>query len=463
MLKRKIEDTLIHWMNHSSNQALCIFGARQIGKTTSVEEFATQHFERFIKIDFIQSPEAKEIFDSTLDPAFLLSQIELFSRQEILKGKTLILLDEIQECPKARTAIKYLVQEGSCRYIETGSLLGVKLSQIPSVPVGFERLVNMYPLDFEEFMWGVKVPESTIVHLKECFKKRIPVPEFVHKQMLRLFLTYLVVGGMPKSVSVYIESQRIRESIGVQQDLWHLYSMDITKYAASSEIVKILDLYESVPSQLNSSNNRFILSQAADGKKVSFKSYQGALSWLTQAGIVLPSFNSRDLVFPLKLNEKRSLFRLYFLDTGMLCSQFDGIQLKILQQDPTLNWGAILENAAAQALCANGFQLYYFNSKNLGELDFVIEEGNEISILEMKSGKNYKSHPALNRALSQKAWPIKNAYVICSSNVETHEKITYLPWYMMFLIQKTALPEDLISFNFEPLDFEFPKLDESSD
>lgn len=452
MLKRKIEFTMEEWLNHSQSKALCIFGARQIGKTTSAYEFGRKHFKQVIKIDFIETPAAKAIFESEGADS-ILEQIELFSRTPIIPGQTLILLDEIQECPKARTAIKYLVQDNRCKYIETGSLLGVKLSQIPSVPVGFEEAVNMYPLDFEEFLWALNVPVQTIENLRICFEKRKPVPEFIHNEMKKIFLHYLIIGGMPEAVTKFCETNSAAACFPIQNSIWQLYGQDITKYAERSEISRILDIFDSVPSQLNSQDLRFVLAKIDGRVKPRFSEYEGALTWLTQAGIVLPCFNTSEPQFPLKLNEKRRLFRLYCLDCGLLCSRFPGIQTKLLSQDPTLNWGAFLENASAQILCANGFSLYYFNQKNMGELDFVIEEGDQISLLEMKSGHNYRKHSAINHALDKKNWLFKNAYVFCEGNIETDGQICYLPWYMLTFLKKPEIAEKTESFNYEGLSF----------
>lgn len=453
-LKRKIEAEMQNWLLNSPGKALCIFGARQIGKTTSAEHFADQHFACVIKIDFIEHPQARKIFDQSADPQEIINQIELFSKKEIIPGQTLILLDEIQECPKARTAIKYLAAHPACRYIETGSLLGTRLAEIPSVPVGFEHLVNMYPLDFEEFLWANQVSGSVIENLHNCFQTKTPVPFFVHEEMKKIFLTYIAVGGMPESVIRFLQSRSIADCIPVQKSIWTLYAHDITKYAERSQVTRILELFESVPSQLNSSSIRFQLNKASGTAKARFESYQAGLSWLTQAGIVLPCFNTSEPAFPLRMNEKRRLFRLYLLDTGLLCSQFEGIQLKLIQQDPSLNWGAILENAAAQAFAANGFSLYYFNRKNLGELDFLLEQGDEITLIEMKSGNDYKHHPAVNAALQNPGWHFKKTIVFCSGNIEQEGEIIYLPWYLMFFIKKNTSDGQAISFNLEALSFE---------
>lgn len=454
MLKRKIESVIHDWYFSSEKKALCIFGARQIGKTTVVEQFAKENVQCFIKIDFIETPEAKVIFETAGDSKGIFRQIELFSRKQIIPGNTLILLDEIQECPQARTAVKYLVSAGSCRIVETGSLLGVRLEQIVSLPLGFEKPVSMYPLDFEEFLWANSVPQKTIEALRNCFQKKTPVPPFVHDEMKRIFLAYVVIGGMPEVVNAFIHTHSFEQCIPLQKSLWSAYSVDITKYAQRSEIPRILDIFNSVPSQLNSSSLRFVLSKATGQYKPKFDQYQESLNWLTQAGIILPCFNTSEPVFPLKLNEKRRLFRLYALDTGLLCSNFSDIQLQIIQEKPDLNWGAILENAAAQAFCANDFELYYFNKKNMGELDFVIEEGSAVSVIEMKSGRDYKHHPALDAALKVKDWPFKSAYVFCQSNVEVEDEIYYLPWYMMFLLQKPKPTSQQILFNLEALDFD---------
>ncbi len=457
MLKRKIDAVLKKWKSGNPETALCIFGARQIGKTTSVEMFGKQNYSRMIKIDFIQSPKAKTIFESGLDPDQILREIELFAGTTILGGDTLLLLDEIQEFLAARTAVKYLVQSGKVHIVETGSLLGTRLSapsdQHESLPVGFEEPVNMYPLDFEEFMWAMGIPDSSIDQIQKHFEEKKPVPPFTHEQLLLLFRTWMVVGGMPQAVAEYVRTKSVQKCLPIQKRIWELYRQDVLKYAARPEVPRILDLFESVPSQLNSQSLRFILSKASGKPKARFSEYESSLAWLTQAGIVLPCLNTSEPKFPLRLNEKRRLFRLYTLDTGLLCSQFESIALPILQQDPSLNWGAFLENAAAQSLTSNGFRLYYYSAKNMGELDFVIESGLDVIAVEMKSGKDYHKHPSLNSALAQENWQISLGIVFCSGNVETDGRITYYPWYMLYLLQKPQPSGEEPVFNLEAFDF----------
>ena len=259
MLKRKAYDKLLEWKKESKKRALCIVGARQIGKTTLVREFAKENYEYFVEVNFLLDEKFVEIFSDSLDANTIIRNLTAYIQKPLEPGKTLILLDEIQECPNARTAIKFLVEDGRFDYVETGSLLGVRYKQVKSYPVGFEEVYHMYPMDFEEYLWANGVQESTISYLKECYDKLESVSESVHDIMNKLFLSYIVVGGMPQVVQTYIDTHDIAKVIANQNEILGLYRLDIAKYARESEKIKIKAIYDSVPSQLNNHNKRFIL------------------------------------------------------------------------------------------------------------------------------------------------------------------------------------------------------------
>ena len=453
MLKRKIDSVLRDWKNDSHKKtALCLIGARQTGKTTAVRMFARQEYSCFLELNFLDNPQARAVFEPEDGVNRILQRISAISQTPLVPGKTLILLDEIQECPQARTAVKFLVEDGRFDYIETGSLLGVKVQDIKSYPVGFETLVNVYPLDFEEFLWAMNVQDSLLEYLAGCFQDRTPVDGFIHGQMLSLFRQYLVIGGMPEAVQVYRDTGNVREAVQIQQRILDLYRLDIAKYTAPRERIKVQDLFASIPSQLNEKSPRFYLT--AINPNARLNRYESGLVWLIEAGTVLPCYAVSEPVIPLALQEKRSMFRLFLADTGLLCASLDqNIQARILSQDPSVNIGVLLENMFAQLFTAGGYQLHYFNSKKHGEVDFVLGSQDGVRLAEIKSGNDWKNHAALNNVLKT-GWTFEQTTVFCQSPGEYTEQISYLPWYFILFERKPETPDLIIPpFNFESLDF----------
>ena len=443
MLKRKAYGRLTKWKIEKKKKALCILGARQIGKTTIVREFAKEHYKYFVEINFLLDERASEIFSGSLDAETIITNLTAYVQSPMEKGETLILLDEIQECPNARTAIKFLVEDGRFDYIETGSLLGVRYKEVKSYPVGFEEIYRMYPMDFEEYLWANGVQESTIAYLKECYEQRKQVSESVHHTLNKLFLSYIVVGGMPQAVAKYVESHDIGKVVANQNEILELYRLDIAKYAKESDKIKIQAIFDSIPSQLNEKNRRFILSSIdKNGKQ---NRYENSFAWLADAGVALPCYNVTEPQPPLQLNEKHNLFKFFMGDTGLLCAAcMENVQFDILQGNLEINLGSILENVMAQAIKCNGFALHYYDSKKNGELDFVIQNGMKVDLIEVKSGNDYKKHYALNKIYQTEGWKFGNAYVFCKGNIEQENGILYLPWYMMMFYKVKQVEQNQI-------------------
>ncbi len=433
MLYRKAYDKLLEWKSLNNKKAICIVGARQIGKTTLIREFGKTNYENFVEINFVADKRAASIFDGNLDANTIITNLTAFVQQRMEPGKTLVLFDEVQECPNVRTAIKFLVEDGRFDYVESGSLLGVRYKEIQSYAVGFEEIYRMYPLDFEEYLWANGVQQSTIEYLKNCFEDLTPVSEAVHETLKKLFYSYIVVGGMPESVQIYVDSHDIGKVVANQREILDLYRLDIAKYATGSDKMKIKAIFDSIPSQLNEKNRRFILTDINSGGRQN--RYENSFNWLADAGVGLPCFNVTAPQPPLQLNEKHNLFKLFMNDTGLLCAAcMENIQFDILNGNLEINLGSILENVMAQQLKCNGFALNYFDSKKYGELDFVIQNGLHINLVEVKSGKDYKKHSALNKVLTVSEWKISKTYVFCKGNIEVVNNIAYLPWYsIMFL------------------------------
>jgi len=434
MLKRKAYDKLLDWKNRNKKPALFIYGARQIGKTTLIREFAKEHYENFVEINFILDDNAKLIFSGKYDADTIISNLTAYVRKPLVPGKTLILFDEIQACPEVRTAIKFLVEDGRFDYIETGSMLGVMYRHVRSYPVGFEDVYQMFPMDFEEYLLANGVQPETIRELKICYDKDKPVPAVIHETIIKLFQTYIVVGGMPQVVQTYVDTHDIGRVIETQNSILAQYRLDISQYARSTEKVKIKSIFDSIPAQLNDKNRRFVLSQLDENGRMN--RYENCFIWLSDAGVALPCYNITAPQAPLQLNEKRNLFKLFMGDIGLLCAAcMENIQFGILNGDLSVNMGSILENTMASQLKSNGYSLYYFDTKRHGEIDFVIQNGTHIELVEVKSGKDYKKHNAMDNIRDVSEWKIEKSYVLCNDNLHAENGIKYLPWYMIMFIK----------------------------
>lgn len=443
MLKRKAYDKLLAWKQKKQKQALCVIGARQIGKTTLIREFGKKNYKYFVELNFVLDEKAHSIFSESLDAKTIITNLTAYVQKKMIPNETLIFFDEIQACPNARTAIKFLVEDGRFDYIESGSLLGTRYKEVRSYPVGFEEIYYMYPMDFEEYLWANNVQESTINYLKSSFDTLTPVTESIHSTLLKLFYSYIVVGGMPAVVQTFVKTHDITNVINNQRSIIDLYRLDIAQYAEKNDQPKIKGIFDSIPAQLDEKNRRFILTKLDEHGRQN--RYQNSFLWLSDAGVALPCYNITTPQPPLQLNQKHNLFKLFMADTGLLCAAcMDNVQFSILQGDLSINMGSILENLMAQIIKANGFNLNYFDSKKYGELDFVIQNGTQIDLLEIKSGNDYKQHSALNKVLKVSEWNFKNAFVFCKSNIEIIDNITYLPWYMIMFYKPKELPQQLI-------------------
>lgn len=441
LLKRKAYDRLLKWKNSDVRKALCIIGARQIGKTTLIREFAKENYEYFVEVNFVKEPKAKEIFSGNQTADDIITNLTAFKMQPMEPGKTLILFDEIQEYPDVRTAMKFLVEDGRFDYIESGSLLGVKFKDITSYPVGFEEIYRMYPMDFQEFLWANGVQNSTIEHLENCFKTLSPISESVHNTLNKLFYSYIVIGGMPEAVQTYVDTHDIAKVIHYQNEILKQYRLDISQYSKESEKIKIQAIYDSLPSQLNDKNRRFFVN--AVDKNARLERYENSFKWLADAGVALPCYNISEPKAPLKLNEKHSLFKLFMNDVGLLCAAcMENIQFDILNGNLDINLGSILENAMAQQLKSNGFSLRYFDSSKYGEIDFVIQNGLKTRLVEIKSGNDYKKHKALDNIRTVSEWEFESSTVFCKGNIETNDNVTYLPWYMVMFFTPAQPPKE---------------------
>jgi predicted AAA+ superfamily ATPase len=432
MLKRKIDLVLMQWKNREKKKALLIKGARQVGKSTSIQIFGKANYKSFIELNFEKNPVYKEIFAESLDADSIIINMSALGLGPFIENETLIFFDEIQSCPRARTAIKFLVQDERFDYIESGSLLGINNNDVSSYPVGFEEQYYMHPLDFEEFLWAKNVNAEVINLLNEHFINQKPIPTAIHKAMMRHFREYIIVGGMPSVVNTFIKTSNISEVLREQKNILNSFRDDVKKYSGKDKL-KVQEVFDSIPEQLNKKNKRYFLSMLS--KEPKMRTYEDSIMWLIDASIAIPSFNIASIELPLSLNEKRNLFKIYMFDTGLLTSMsFEGIQFEVLNGDIEINEGSIIENALASTFFKKGIKLRYYDRKkptNL-ELDFVLQIGNKIRIIESKSGIDFYKHPSLTRIIEEK--DIADTIVFCTNNIKSENNILYLPYYLSFLI-----------------------------
>jgi len=433
MIKRKI-DRYLEEHYASTKKALLITGARQTGKTYSIRHFGKSHFESLVEINFVEMKDAVPVIATAKNSRDLLLRISSLTTQPLIEGKTLIFFDEVQECPEIVTAIKFLVDEGKYRYIMSGSLLGVELKDLRSEPVGYMDVKEMFPLDMEEFFTAVGLSQMVMDELRDAWENKRPVDEFVHAKLMELFRLYLIVGGMPAAVQKYLDSNNLQEVLAEQQAILRLYKRDIAKYDKKNKLY-LEEIFDLIPSELNAKNKRFILKNLNENAK--FSHFKNSFIWLKEAGVALPVYNVEEPVIPLKLSRSRNLFKLFQNDVGLLASQYsNGIQLRLLTDSKSINFGSVYENAVAQELSAHGFDLYYFNSKKQGELDFVIEKNGAVLPIEVKSGKDYHRHNALSNVMSNQDYQIPEAIVFSNENFRQSDKVMYLPIYMAMFIEK---------------------------
>lgn len=435
MINRKAYQFLREFFTNEK-RSLLVTGARQVGKTFAIRTIGKEVFEHVVEINFIEQPQAVEMFSHPQDAEELLMRISAFTRKKLVPGKTLIFFDEIQECDEMVTAIKFLVEEGNYRYVMSGSLLGVELKNLRSVPVGYMSELEMYPLDLEEFFRALGVSDEVIDHLKDCYDKQIQVDVFVHQKMLELVTLYMIVGGMPAVVQKYLDTNNLRSVLNEQRDIIRTYKRDITKYDKKRKLL-IEEIYNLIPSELDAKNKRFILKELKE--KARFTRYESGFLWLKDAGVAIPTYNVEAPKMPLLLNKQRNLFKLFLNDVGLLAAMYGGdIQVRLLS-GLNVNYGAAYENLVAQELYAHGFaidhDLFYFNSKKQGELDFVVEYQGEVLPIEVKSGKNFERHRALNNIMDNDEYAIPKALVLCQDNIQVKGRLVYLPIYMLMFFQ----------------------------
>ena len=440
MLRRKVYDKLVEWKKYKNNECLMIKGARQIGKTYIVRLFGQNEYETFIEINFMKNPEYKEVFSGGLsaDEIYKRMSAYMFDKR-IIPGRTLIFLDEIQKCSKARTALKFLAEDNRCDIIASGSLLGLhygqdaddEVDEVDSIPVGYERQIEMYSLDFMEFLWGYGYTDDAIAYLREYYDKQEQIPSGLNDKLHEMFREYIVVGGMPEVVQTFFDTKNYGEVQRVQEKILAAYDDDIANHAKTTEKVKVRACYDSLPRQLARENKKFKYSEVE--KKATARKFGESINWLREAALVNVCYNVCDPILPLVANTKLEEFKVYANDTGLLLARYGSqTKLAILQKKLLGNAkGGIYENLIAEQLVKNGYSIHYYRTENGSlELEFLIEKDGGVVPIEVKAGNT--ATLSLNRFIENFHPPI--AYKFIDGNLGFSDGKLSLPHYMSMFV-----------------------------
>lgn len=446
---RKDSIIIEEWLKRS-DKALLVTGARQIGKTWLIrEEIAKSGYCKF-EVNFIDQPDLVDYLNVKMSANEFLVKLKMIMPEDCKPQETVVFFDEIQKCPEIVTKIKFLVEEGSFKYVMSGSLLGVELKGITSVPVGYLTVLRMYPMDFEEFMIANNVSKTTLEMLKAKFETCQPVDEFIHQKLLSLFFIYLIVGGMPDAVKIYIATKDIREVDKVQRDIVALYKEDFSQHESEDKKLKLISIYDIIPAELNKQNKKFVFTML--NKELKFDRYENSFLWLKDAGVALPVYNVEAPVIPLKASKSSNVFRLFSNDIGLLTSAYPAeTKLELINKNSEVNNGAHFENAVAQQLTANGLEPYFCKKKNIGELDVLVEMDGKVVPIEVKSGKAYKAHKSLDNFMKISDYHIEKAYVLSVANMEQEGSVVYLPIYMCYLLKERKIGKLIVDLDMEGL------------
>ena len=436
MLKRKFEKLLLEWKNTSQHKPLVVKGCRQCGKTWLVQKFAKENYAHVIYLNFFLHKEYAAFFADSLDVERIVFLMSAAMQEKIVPHETVFVFDEIQECPEARTALKFFYLDGRYDVIATGSLLGVSgYGRAPrSVPVGYETILDMYPLDFEEFLWAKGVQNDVLELLQNCLAEEKPVPLALHQMLWQLFLQYIVVGGMPEAVQNFIDNNNMQQVLQVQRDIIRSYRDDMVKYAERKDKVLITECYDSIPKQLSKENKKFQYAVIRKGGKA--ERYVGSLQWLTDAGVAVKCRNLHTTELPLDGNADDNVFKIYVQDSGLFTAMLeDGTQGDVLQGNLLTYKGAVCENFVADVFHKMGRKLYYFRKDSGLEIDFVIRYQGKCTLVEVKATQgNAKS---LRTVLSQpEKYHVEQGIKLGNYNVGRQGNVLTLPLYMAFLLRQ---------------------------
>ncbi len=436
-LKRKIDDYLVEWKNNKDRLPLIVKGARQIGKTDSIENFAKKNYKQFVEINFALEPEYKKIFDDGFNVDRIISNISLINNDFVFEaGETLIFFDEMQDCINCATSLKSFNIDKRYDVICSGSMMGINYKEIESNSVGNKQDYTMYSMDFEEFLWAKGYKENQIEDLYKCMKECIPLTKTQYDIMMSNFKDYMILGGMPAIVAKYIENKNFSGVLNMQKQILKDYEEDIAKYAKGLDKARILNAYRKVAVFLGNENKKFQVSKISNGARN--REYRGVSDWLSDAGIINISYCMENCTLPLKGNYNPDNYRLYFADTGLLIASLDEEVQDDLRKNQNFNTykGAIYENVVGDMLVKAGYNLYFYkNEKGTIEMDFFIRDKDSLIPIEVKANDN--STPSLNTLIDSGNYKdIKYGIKLCNRNIGFNGKFYTFPYFMTFLLKR---------------------------
>ena len=448
MLERKFTPFLEHFLNEEPNKILLVNGARQIGKSYLIRYVGQKLFPHFVEINLKEDKEGDQVFadvHSTNDLYMRLSNY--YSNPLGDKTDTLVFLDEIQSYPHLMTMLKFLNQESRYRFIASGSQLGVALSETPSVPLGSVMIEQMYPLDFEEFLWATGIGKEWIENIRESFLQEKPLDESTHNILLKRFQYYLLVGGLPEAINNYLADRNMVRVRQTHRDIHNLYRIDASQYDEEHKL-KIRKIYDFIPSNLENKKKRIVYKNIEGKQGKTFSDYADEFEYLTNSGVALEVSAISNPRFPLAESEQKKLVKLYLNDVGLLTNLLYALNVNAVLQDiKSINLGTVYESVVAQELAAHGFKLHYYDNKKKGEVDFLIDNHDYLTVLpiEIKSGKDYTEHSALTKFLETPEYGIERA-IVFSNEREIFKKkgVTYLPIYYCMFFQSDHRDESVI-------------------
>lgn len=438
MLFRKIESQIEAHLESKSHKILLVNGARQVGKTFIIRHVGQKLFEHVIEINMIEDSLGAGLFEDVRSVEDFYLQVSMLAGDRMKeKENTLIFIDEIQAYPQLLTLLKFLAQDNKFTYIASGSLLGVTLSETTSIPMGSIRQLSMFPLDFEEFLYANGLNELAISSLRRKFEQREALDEAAHNKMMDLFCKYLLVGGLPDAVNAYLETKNIQRVREIQSEIHRYYAADASKYDSERKL-KIRRVYDLIPSNMENKKKRVIAQSIEEKRGKTFADYQDEFEYLISAGIALSVQAVSNPVFPMIQSTGKNLLKLYLNDVGILSGILYGNNIRaILDDDRSINLGSVYESVVASELSAHGHKLFYYDNRHKGEVDYLIDDYDSLSVvpIEVKSGKDYTVHSALNTFVKNEDYHIKKAFVLSNERtLTTKGKICYLPIYhVMFL------------------------------
>lgn len=441
MLYRKIAKLIETHLTSNSKKILLIDGARQVGKTYIIRHVGKKLFENFIEINMVEDSLGDRLFANTNTVEDFYLQVSMLYGDK-MKDNTLIFIDEIQAYPQLLTLLKFLSQDNRFTYIASGSLLGVTLSQTTSIPMGSIRKVRMFPLDFEEFLYANGMNDIVITSMRKKFERLEPLDEPMHNKMMDMFRKYLLVGGLPDAVNSYLEEKNIQSVREIQREIHEYYATDASKYGEENKL-KIRRIFDLIPSNMENKKKRVVAQNIENKRGKTFNDYCDEFEYLISAGIALNVQAISNPSFPLIESAGKNLLKLYLNDVGILTGILYGNNIRaILDDEKSINLGSVYETVVASELAAHGYKLFYYDNRNKGEVDYLIDDYDSLSTvpIEVKSGKDYTVHSALNSFVQNEDYHIKKAYVVSNERtVQQNGKIIYIPiYYIMFFNADTG-------------------------